>query len=500
MFDEEVTGLDAEQTLSAAGAARRLADRNEAFILTLAAHFADLHPVTDDDHLGRLGGSLPGMERMVVLGGDGTPGVAEFAAAELGAELEVSPFAACRLIGDALELRHRLPGLWARVHAGEVRPWVARKIAQATTRHAAQVAAAVDAKVTRWADSVGWSRLEPILDAAIIAADPVAAEARARRAATEQGVWVGRSDDHGIKSIVIKTQTPNAVFFDATVNRIADGLALLGDADGRDVRRAKAVGVIANPQQALQLFDHVADTADAHGHPTDDPAGAVDDIPTGDPTPFIRPSRLQCECGCHTGPRVDPARLLPSAILYLHLNEDSFTRDGAGVARFEGHGPITVGQARDFLAHSHVTIKPVIDPHNQAPVDAYEIPDRLREAVQLRSPVECSPTPPTPAGRWTKTTPSPTSHPTTADHPARPASTTSAHSPVDTTGSRPTADGRSNNPSTASSCGDRPTAATTSSTTPAPTNCQELAESRLAPVLSQGTAGLDLEEIRLKSG
>jgi hypothetical protein len=51
------------------------------------------------------------MERLVLLGGEGTPEVAEFAAAELGAELQMSPWAAAQLIGDALDLRHRLPRL-----------------------------------------------------------------------------------------------------------------------------------------------------------------------------------------------------------------------------------------------------------------------------------------------------------------------------------------------------------------------------------------------------
>ena len=81
----------------------------------------------------------------------------------------------------------------------------------------------------------------------------------------------------------------------------------------------------------------------------------------------------------------------PAATLYVHLGEGSFTRDSTGVARFEGVGPITVEQATRFLGHCHVTIKPVIDLAGQAPVDAYEVPDRLREATHLRSPVDSFP-------------------------------------------------------------------------------------------------------------
>jgi hypothetical protein len=58
--------------------------------------------------------------------------VAEFAIDELGVELRTSGHQAALLVAEALDLRHRLPALWTRVEAGEVRPWFARKAAQAT--------------------------------------------------------------------------------------------------------------------------------------------------------------------------------------------------------------------------------------------------------------------------------------------------------------------------------------------------------------------------------
>jgi hypothetical protein len=57
----------------------------------------------------------------------------------------------------------------------------------------------------------------------------------------------------------------------------------------------------------------------------------------------------------------------------------------------EGVGPITIGQASEFLQHSHVTIKPVIDLDQDRPVDCYEVPDRLREHMHLRSPATAFP-------------------------------------------------------------------------------------------------------------
>ena len=48
--------------------------------------------------------------------------------------------------------------------------------------------------------------------------------------------------------------TPDALVFDQTVTRIAGDLRDLGDIDNLDTRRAKAVGVLADPQFALDLM------------------------------------------------------------------------------------------------------------------------------------------------------------------------------------------------------------------------------------------------------
>jgi hypothetical protein len=54
------------------------------------------------------------------LGGEGTPTIGGFAPAELGCVLRISNGSACRLIGDALDLRHRLRFIWAAALAGQV--------------------------------------------------------------------------------------------------------------------------------------------------------------------------------------------------------------------------------------------------------------------------------------------------------------------------------------------------------------------------------------------
>jgi hypothetical protein len=83
---------------------------------------------------------------------------------------------------------------------------------------------------------------------------------------------------------------------------------------------------------------------------------------------------------------VDPAKLLPAATLYVHLNAASL-HDRTGVARVEDRvGPVTIDHAIEFLRHCNVTVKPVIDLTTAMPVDAYETPTAMREAVRLMRP------------------------------------------------------------------------------------------------------------------
>ena len=103
VFENDLVELDAAQTLAAAEANEHALITAETRRLHIAAHWADLHP---GDALCE--SRLPGTEHPVQLGGDGTPTVGDFAPAELGCVLRISDGSACRLIGDALDLRHRL--------------------------------------------------------------------------------------------------------------------------------------------------------------------------------------------------------------------------------------------------------------------------------------------------------------------------------------------------------------------------------------------------------
>ena len=57
----------------------------------------------------------PGGDRLVQVGGEGTPLVQDLCFAELGIARRVHPLTARALVADSLDLRHRLPLTWAEV-------------------------------------------------------------------------------------------------------------------------------------------------------------------------------------------------------------------------------------------------------------------------------------------------------------------------------------------------------------------------------------------------
>lgn len=422
-----------------AAVAARHADllRVEAEQFYLAAHWADLHSgeALKESRRESGGPMLAGMERSCRVGGDGTPEVAEFAAMELGALQGMGHVAAGFYQRDALNVRHRHPLLWAALGAGSARVWQARKIAQACAHLTLEEARWVDAATTPYAGSLPWGRLDSLVQAKVVEVDPQGAEERRVAAAMARFVRTGRSSEFGLKTVVARAAAGDVVFFVAMVDRIADILAEEGDLDPIDVRRSKAIGILATPERALRLLQASAAAheeslgdSDDSGREGEAGSGAED---AADPGPIsesdVHPSQNDADDDCDTdadaddagtglgdaaasgpwgrrtdaagqvlsvGPAApgcrcsggaDPRRLLPSAVLYVHLSEDSLLR-GGGVARMEGVGPLTREQVVEFLGHTNVEVRPVVDVAGQAPVDGYEVPARLREALHLRSP------------------------------------------------------------------------------------------------------------------
>jgi hypothetical protein len=327
----------------------------------------------------------------------------------------MSDGSAARLIADALDLRHWLRGVWAAARAGQVPAYQARTIAKATRHLTLEQTGRVDEKLAPALGALPWGRLQTLLDAAIVEADPDGAEQQAAAAAQERFVRLGRKSEHGLKLIIARATAGDAIWFKATVDRIAEILGKQGDTDPVEVRRSKAIGILAQPAQALQLLcQHQDDDWDGPTEPTEpaeepaEPAEPVEEpaedefgfdealsradagitaAAAADPTVDAQHRSLQI-----LPPPFGPERARPRAVVYVHLSVEALTA-GTGVARVENVGPILLGRLRMLLGEGcTIHLKPVIDlPAGHTPVDGYEIPASLREQLQLRYPADVFP-------------------------------------------------------------------------------------------------------------
>ncbi len=86
------------------------------------------------------------------------PDVSEFAAAALGARLGISTGSAHSLMADALDLMMRLPQLWRRVEALEVKEFYARFVVRRTRDVSVEQASYVDERSAESADGrIPWA-------------------------------------------------------------------------------------------------------------------------------------------------------------------------------------------------------------------------------------------------------------------------------------------------------------------------------------------------------
>ncbi|WP_152362897.1 hypothetical protein [Microlunatus speluncae] len=280
--------LDSDQALEFLKGAFALETRAESNQLQIAAHWADLH---SGDALARNTTARPGRERARTIGGDGTPAIGEFCVGEFAAVAGVSTYVGTRLIADALDLRHRFPQTWARIGRYEVPIWVCRRVADKTRILSLEAARYVDAAIAPYLSSLPAPRLFALLEAKIIEADPADAEARARFYQAQRFVRTGRTTDCGIKTLIARAEAGDVIMFTALCDRIAQILKLNGDTTPLDLRRSKAIGIIANPLRTIALLAqyegrNVTDAAEPTTHAVDHETQIrLTEETSGDPLP-----------------------------------------------------------------------------------------------------------------------------------------------------------------------------------------------------------------------
>jgi hypothetical protein len=245
-------------------------------------------------------------------------------------------------------------------------------VAAATRTLTAEQVGEVDQGVYGVIVTLGWTRFEAILDATVRRADPEGARAAEQDAASRRFVAMGRANDHHIRTLIARGTSLDILSFLAAVERIAELLGVEGDPDPVDVRRSKAIGVLARPACALDLMarHQTAATADAA-----EPDPEEDGYRSCPPASSRLPDGHRCGCA-------------PRVRLHVHLTDAALSgADPKAVCRVDGVGSVTAQTVRDWLGRSDisVTVQPVMLP-DPPPVDGYEIPQAIRDAVAARHP------------------------------------------------------------------------------------------------------------------
>jgi hypothetical protein len=334
MASRQLEGMREDEVLAFAAERAATIREAETDLLEIGYHWAVTHP---GDRLCEAEASKPGREKARRYGGEGTPEVTEFAAAELGARIGLTTFAAGQLMADAVDLVHRGTDLWARVQAGEVKVSYARYVVRQTRHLPKDEAQYVATAVAEPADGrIPWSRFEAVVEAEVVKANPEVAREREEQARKASFAKKLRNQSHGSASYLIHTDVATVDQIDQSVIAYADALAEDFPDLSVDERRVLAVRMLLTP-----------------------------------------------------GSDQDPGRLAehtPTVNLYVHLSP------GEPIARLEGHGPVTTDWLTEVLGpQCRFKVYPVIDLAGMAPVDAYEIPDRHRQAVHLMTPADTFP-------------------------------------------------------------------------------------------------------------
>ncbi|WP_395657156.1 HNH endonuclease [Nocardioides sp.] len=322
---ELAAAASVESVLTAAAATREAIADLEVQQLIQATDWVTLHPGEEVDT------SIEFGMRDLQIAGDGAPTIDEAAVAEFALAVGKTTDAGRLYLGDAVELCYRLPRLWARVVAGEVAVWKARKVAQATTSLPPDAAAAVDQRLAWCAHRCSFAEIERQVEKARAEHDPDAAEER-RVAALEKRRF----------DIDLDHATPDGLVHVEGELDLADAVAL------EEQIRAKAATL------DLQL-------------PLD-----------------VRRSMAAGLLGATEGDNATTREV----VVYAHVRPGQSSVDVDNT-----RSSVTPGHLKDWCqqAGTKVTIRPVIDLNAELSTDCYEPTELMKEQIGLRDRQCCFP-------------------------------------------------------------------------------------------------------------
>ena len=284
----------------------------DAVLMLTAVTWAEQHPPESIDEAATW--ITPGGDTGLTLAGEGAPLVAEFCIAEFALAIGRSTDAGRALVAAAVELKYRLPRCWARVQAGDLEAWRARRIAEETFGLSFEAAAFVDAQVAPFAHRIGMAALERLIAEAVARFMPDKAAEDAEKAADSRHFTIDHQQVSfgGTSQVTGELDLADALDLDTAVAQGAQELLALGSTDSLDVRRSIAAGQIARNHLALDL----ASETDAEAATTRWSSSERSER-TDETTPLNRERQPK--------PR--------QVVLHVHLSEHSHHRYGRRVAR-----------------------------------------------------------------------------------------------------------------------------------------------------------------------
>lgn len=341
--------------------ARRVADDAEIEVLELAIEWAHAHPDLDDDGVerpwrargpapvwqpGEYDASVAASDDVEVVEWCGIPGIRWDAPAAFAAANAMTTTGGKSLIRDALVLKHRLPLIWARVQAREVQAWRARRVAQCVLGAHADVVADLDARIAPVVDRVGPVTLARLLDETMLRLHAEEREVKQIEDLNARYVEIveGSINSTGIADLMARGDWKDLHDLDQTLSALAAVLKEQGCAESLGVRRSMALGILADPEAAHAMLTDAEAPAPARKH----------------------------------------------IVLHLHLAEAALGGHEVIGRNATTGAPMLAEQIREWCSRTdtHVVVKPVRDLADRAGthVEAYEVPDRLREMVTLIHP------------------------------------------------------------------------------------------------------------------
>jgi hypothetical protein len=259
-FREPVTPEGAE-VLATVRRTQDAVRSGEVEILKQVVEWARLHEVEEGSYETATWGESP-----LPLGGEGAPLVSEYCLAEFAAAVGMKTESGRYFIAHALELAHRLPYLYARILAGAVPVWRARRIAEKTLVLSAEAAAYVDVEIAPAADKIGPVVTERLVDEAISRFMPDYARELAEKAAEQRHVTVDRRQIgfHGTSRVYGELDLADALDLEDALARGAEFLKDQGSNEPLDVRRSQALGRLARGEldgSDVTVYVHVEATS-----------------------------------------------------------------------------------------------------------------------------------------------------------------------------------------------------------------------------------------------